>query len=256
MIMPARRILAATVKKRRESHMLKKILKYFSPFEWALYGGGIAVITAGFLIGTERNVLSYVSALLGISCVIFNAKGSVWGQIISIGFALTYAAFAYFNRYYGEMIIYLALMFPIHVASIFSWLKNKNSKAKHLEVKINTLSVREYVLAATGGAALTVGFYFLLRALNTDNLVVSTISLVTSLAAAYLMLRRCEYFSLCFVANDIVLLVLWSMKMATDGISVLPSIISFCLYLLNDTYSFISWKRIKRRQRLPEIDEP
>ncbi|MGN0814597.1 MAG: nicotinamide riboside transporter PnuC [Candidatus Coproplasma sp.] len=234
-----------------------KLVRYFTPLEWSMWLGGVAVILTGFFIGADKNILSLVSALLGVSCVIFNAKGSVWGQIISVGFAFTYAAFAYTNRYYGETIIYLALMLPIHVASIISWLRNKNDKSAHIEVKINKLSKREYIAFVVGAAVVSVGFYFLLYALNTDNLIVSTISLVASMGAAYLMLRRCEYFSLCFIANDLILLVLWSMKIPELGTAVVPSLISFALYLINDSYSFFNWKRIKRRQQSSiDIEEP
>jgi nicotinamide mononucleotide transporter PnuC len=227
----------------------RKIIKYFTPFEWVLWLGGMAAILVGFFIGEEKNYLSLASSLLGITCIMFNAKGSVWGQFIAIGFAITYAILAYTKAYYGEMIIYLALMLPIHVSSIVIWLKNKNTDAERLEVKINTLTKKEYIIASCCAVVLTVVFYFALRALNTDNLVVSTISLITSLAAAYLMLRRCEYFAICFVLNDVILIILWSLKLSVDGISVLPSVLSFIIFLVNDSYSFYSWKQIKRRQR-------
>lgn len=237
--------------------MLKKILGYFTKLEWGLWLGGVAVILVGFFIGAEKNLLSLFSSLFGVTCIIFNAKGNVWGQVVSIGFALLYATLAYFNRYYGEMIIYLALMTPIHLVSIVVWLKNRNTKAEHIEVKINSLSAKEYAVFAVVGAGASVGFYFLLQALDTDNLIVSTISLITSLAAAYLMLRRCEYFAVSFVLNDVILIVLWSLKICTAGISVLPSVLSFVIFLANDAYSYFSWKNIKRRQRNPvEIEEP
>lgn len=233
-------------------NLLKKISRLLSPFEWTLWLGGVTVITVFFFIGEDKgliSVLSLLSSALGLSCVIFTAKGHVSGQIISMCFAVAYAALAYFNRYYGEMIIYLALMLPIHVASVVSWLKNPNKKAAHTEVMVNTVSKTEYAVFGVICAAVVCGFYFLLDALNTDNHIVSTISLLTSLCAAYLMLRRCEYFALFFIANDVILIILWAMKAATAGAGVIPSVISFSLFLLNDTYSFINWKRIKRRQR-------
>lgn len=228
---------------------MKKLIKYFTKFEWALLLSGIVIITVGFFVGEDKNYLSLVSSLFGITMIIVNAKGSVYGQVLAIVFSLTYAILAYTKAYYGEMIIYLTLMLPIHIVSIITWLKNRNEKAEHLEVKINSLSKKEYVFFSIGCVVTTIAFYFLLRALHTDNLEVSTISLITSLAAAYLMLRRSEYFSLMFIFNDVILIILWSMKIATDGISVLPSVLSFTIFLINDGYSFYSWKKIKRRQR-------
>jgi nicotinamide mononucleotide transporter PnuC len=227
----------------------KNAIKYFSPFEWALWLGGIAIIVVGFCLGTDKNALSLISSIFGISCIIFSAKGNVLGQGIAIVFAITYAILAYTKAYYGEMIIYLALMLPIHIASIVTWIKNSSKKkGKMPEVKVNNIRAKEFAIGGVVACGLMVGFYFLLKALNTDNLVISTISLITSLAAAYLMLRRCEYYNICFILNDLVLIALWSLKMSVDGISVLPTVLSFVIFLATDTYSFISWRRLKKRQ--------
>lgn len=236
--------------------MFTRILKYFTPFEWVLWLGGMAAILVGFFVGQDANLLSLFSSLFGVTLIIFNAKGNVWGQVFAIVFSVLYGILSYTKAYYGEMIIYFALMLPIHIASIVIWLKNPNKDAKHLEVKINTLTAGEYIIAGVCAIGLTVAFYFLLDVLDTDNLIVSTISLITSLAAAYLMLRRCEYFSICFILNDVILIVLWSLKLATDGISVLPSVLCFCLFLINDAYCFISWRRLKFRQRAPKGEQP
>lgn len=233
---------------------IKKIIGFFTPIEWVLCLGGLAVITVAFLVSADKNVLSYASAIFGITCALLNAKGNVLGQFFAIAFALTYAALSYRNRYYGEMLIYLLLMLPIHLASIVTWLKNLNSKAEHPEVKINSLSRRECLFASIGGVILTFAFYFLLKFLNTDNLILSTVSLLASLGAAYLMMRRCEYFTVCFIINDVILIALWSLKVYADGFAVLPSVLSCAVYLFNDAYGFINWKRIKRRQRVENSD--
>lgn len=227
--------------------MIKKIINYFSVTEWILWITGLAVVTCGFAFASDRSLLSYLSSVAGITCIIFNSKGNFVGQAVSIVFAILYGLYAYTQRYYGEMLIYFCLMTPIHIASIVTWFKNRHN-GKALEVKINSLSRREYAITALGAVVVTVAFYFLLDALNTDNLVVSAISLTTSITAAYLMLRRCETFSLCFIFNDVVLIILWSMKISTTGISVLPSVLAFIMFLVIDTYCFISWRRIKKRQ--------
>lgn len=227
--------------------MLKRVLKYFTPVEWILWLSGLAVITVAFAVTSERSVLSYLSSIAGVTCVIFNAKGNVLGQVVSIVFGVLYGIYAYTQHYYGEMLIYFCLMIPIHIISIITWLRNKFNGRAH-EVKINTLHRTEFIMTAVGAAVVTVAFYFLLEALNTDNLYVSTISLTASITAAYLMLRRCEYFSICFILNDVILIVLWSMKFSTVGPEVLPSVMAFILFLLNDSYCYISWRRIKKRQ--------
>jgi nicotinamide mononucleotide transporter PnuC len=228
--------------------MFKKFITYFNKIEWSLLICGLLCVTIGFVVTPEKNIFSYLSSVAGITCVIINSKGNVWGQVVAITFGVLYGICAYQQHYYGEMLIYFCLMIPIHIFSIVSWLRHKFNGKKH-EVEVNNLKPLEYVLVFVGAAVVTVAFYFLLRALNTDNLIISTISLTTSITAAYFMLRRCEFFSICFVFNDIILIVLWSLKLFSEGFSLLPSVLAFVIFLFCDTYCYLSWRTMKKRQK-------
>ena len=94
----------------------------------------------------------------------------------------------------------------------------------------------------------TIAFYFLLKALNTNQLIVSTISLISSIVASYLLFRRCSYYALAFILNDIILIILWSLVVINSGIGYLPTVISFCVFLVNDIYGFIHWKLEEKKQ--------
>ena len=94
---------------------------------------------------------------------------------------------------------------------------------------------------------LTIVFYFILKALNTVNLLPSTLSVFTSFLAAYLSACRSEWFSLAFAANDIVLIVLWGLA-AVDDPSYFSLVACFSMFLLNDIYAFISWRRLRKKQ--------
>ena len=95
--------------------------------------------------------------------------------------------------------------------------------------------------------AVTAVFYFILDAFDTANIVPSTISVTTSFLAVYLTARRSEYFPLAYAANDIVLIVLWTLAAMSD-ISYISVVICFAMFLANDIYGFINWSRMKRRQ--------
>ena len=97
-----------------------------------------------------------------------------------------------------------------------------------------------YVLTAV----VTFGFYFILDHFNTANMIPSV---TTSFIAVYLTLRRSPYFALAYAANDVVLIVLWTLA-ATEDISYLSVIICFVMFLVNDLYGFVSWKRMEKRQ--------
>ena len=101
------------------------------------------------------------------------------------------------------------------------------------------------IIAAT--VAVSVIFYIILRALNTANLIFSTVSVATSFFAASLTYLRIPYYALAYAANDIVLIVLWALASAADA-SYVPMILCFTTFLVNDIYGFISWRRMEKRQ--------
>ena len=103
-------------------------------------------------------------------------------------------------------------------------------------------------MAAALTIVVTVAFYFILSALNTANIIPSTISVATSFAAAYLTFRRTPWFSLLYAANDVVLIVLWVLATLED-ISYVSVIVCFAMFLVNDLYSFINWRKLRARRK-------
>ena len=225
----------------------KKFFGEWNLFEILLLSVSLIATVTIFCIGKEKNPWSLLSSVFGIFCVIFTAKGNPVAQYLSIIFAVFYSVVSFQSKYYGEMLIYLFLMIPIHVACIVSWIRNRRNP-ESAEVKINSLSVKEYAVMGFADCLVTAAFYFLLRALHTDELIVSTISLVSSVSAAYLMLRRSEYYAVCFIVNDIILLILWGLRVFHYGVSSLPTLITFGVFLINDVYGFLAWRKRRKRQ--------
>lgn len=233
---------------------MKKILNYFTKGEWALFISSVVLIVLSFAIFDRSNYLTLIASLIGAASLIFNAKGNPVGQALMIVFGVLYGIISYACAYYGEMITYLGMTLPMAVVSLVTWLKNP-FKGKRSQVTINSIKGKEWAFMAVLTVAVTVAFYFILRALNTANLIPSTISVATSFAAAYLTFRRTPWFSLAYAANDVVLIVLWVLATLED-ISYLSVIVCFAMFLINDCYSFINWRRMQQLQKLMrESDE-
>lgn len=233
---------------------MKKILNYFTKGEWALFISSVVLIVLSFAIFDRSNYLTLIASLIGAASLIFNAKGNPVGQALMIVFGVLYGIISYACAYYGEMITYLGMTLPMAVVSLVTWLKNP-FKGKRSQVTINSIKGKEWAFMAVLTAAVTVAFYFILRALNTANLIPSTISVATSFAAAYLTFRRTPWFSLAYAANDVVLIVLWVLATLED-ISYLSVIVCFAMFLINDCYSFINWRKMQQLQKLMrESDE-
>ena len=66
-----------------------------------------------------------VAALVGVTSLIFAAKGNVWAQILMVVFSILYGIISWRFRYWGEMMMtYLGMTLPMAVWSTITWLKN------------------------------------------------------------------------------------------------------------------------------------
>ncbi len=80
----------------------------------------------------------------------------------------------------------------------------------------------------------------------------STLSVATSFIAVYLTARRSPYFALAYASNDVILIILWTLAAITD-VSYLSVLVCFIMFLVNDIYGFINWRRMQRRQAGDEV---
>lgn len=225
---------------------MKLNFKYFSKGEWALWMSSLLFIIISFFVFSSDGYLTLVASLVGATSLIYCAKGNPIGQVLMIIFGALYGIISYSFAYYGEMITYLGMTVPMAVIALVTWLKNpyKNNKS---EVAVNKISKNETVFILALAVVVTVVFYFILKILGSANLMPSTISITTSFIAAYLTFRRSPYFALVYAMNDIVLIVLWALA-SFSNISYISVVMCFVIFLFNDLYGFISWKRMQKRQ--------
>ena len=225
---------------------MKKLTTYFSKGEMILWGGSAGLILVSFFLFDRVNFMTLAASLIGTTSLIFNAKGNPVGQALMIVFSLLYGVISYTFSYFGEMITYLGMTAPMALFALVTWLRNPY-KGNRAEVAVNRIGKWEYAGMYVLTAVVTVVFYFILDYFNTANIIPSTISVTTSFIAVYLTFRRSPYFALAYAANDVVLIVLWILA-ARENISYLSVIICFVMFLVNDLYGFVNWKRMEQRQ--------
>ena len=215
-------------------------------FEWVLYiVSALTVVTSG-VFGSNDGWLSTVASFIGVTALIFVAKGDVFGQILTLIFAVFYGIISWSFDYYGEMVTYMCMTAPIALASVISWIRHPYKDSHEVEVAV--LSRRNIVCMWVLTVAVTVAFYFTLGALGNANLLVSTVSVTTSFLASYLTLFRSPYYAVAYAANDVVLIVLWVMASITD-IKYLSMVVCFIAFFANDMYGFFNWKRMQHQQK-------
>lgn len=215
--------------------------------EWCLWIISLIVVAVSNVLAGKTDPVTISATLIGVTALIFVARGDVWGQILTIVFSILYAITSYSFRYYGEMITYVGMTAPIALFSIITWLKNPSAEEKNT-VQIIRLNRKTALIMILSCIAVTAFFGYILKILDTPNLVISILSIVTSYLASYLMMCRNSYYALAYAANDVVLIILWVLA-SMDNISYLPMIACFLMFLANDIYGVLSWKKREKKQK-------
>ena len=204
----------------------------------------LTVITVCFFL-TSTDYLTLISSLLGVACLAFVCKGLIFGKLLTVIFSVFYGIVSFFLAYYGEMITFLCMSTPIAIASIFSWLRHPYKDTE--EVEVHRMTRGEIGVMTLLAIAVTTAFYFILGALDTANLIVSTVSVATSFVAAYLSMMRSPFYAVAYIANDLVLIVLW-VAATLNSLSYFPMVMCFAIFLLYDFYGFCYWLKMQKRQ--------
>lgn len=221
---------------------------YFTKVEKLLWLFSAIGILIAFFAFDRDNYITLLASLIGVTSLIFNAKGNPMGQFLMIIFSALYGYISYTFSYFGEMVTYLGMTAPMAFVALISWLRNPYN-GKKSEVKVNQIRKQEHILMWVMTVIVTVIFYFILKKFHTANIIPSTISVTTSFLAVYLTFRRSPYFAIGYAANDIVLIILWTLA-ALEDISYVSVIVCFIAFLVNDIYGFLSWRKMERRQSI------
>ena len=95
------------------------VTEYFSKTEIALWCCSAGLILLSFCLFDRENYLTLLASLIGVTSLIFNAKGNPFGQFLMILFSLLYGLISWSFAYYG-----------CYLDSILGWLLSHLLSAK------------------------------------------------------------------------------------------------------------------------------
>lgn len=225
--------------------MLKKYMEDWTKFEIILLIGSL--ITVSLLgIVLKSGLLTISCSIVGIITALLLAKGKNLGQIFGILIVDLYSIVSFKNGFYEEVIIYLCIMLPMYIIGIISWARHKNEKTNSVEV--NNISIKEWLIVAIISVLAFVGSYYLLKYFNTNELFISSLSVIDSLFAVYLLLRRSKYGFYFYVINDLVLIALWGVPLLTGNLGLIAMFLNPVINLINDCYGIYNWRKLEKTQ--------
>jgi len=227
---------------------MRKFWEYcreWTKFEVLLLISGILLIFGSALI-FYGELLAPIASFAGFFYALNQAKGKVVSHFIGIIEVIAYSWLSYKNQYYGETILFIFFIFPLCLGSIFTWIKNEN-KETH-KVTQNNIKSKEWLFLGFTNIALFICLYFMLKIFNTDELLISTFSVIAYLTASYLIFRRSKYSFLFYIINDLIVIILWGIPVLNGKTILIPILLEPILLLINDIYGWLSWNKESKKE--------
>ena len=81
--------------------------------EWLLWLCSLFIVLVSNILAANFDPLTLIAALVGVTSLVFAAKGNVWAQVLMIVFSILYGIISFRFRYWGEMITYLGMALPM-----------------------------------------------------------------------------------------------------------------------------------------------
>lgn len=223
------------------------MLKEWTKLEKILLLSSIITVS---LVGIifKSDILTTICSIVGIITALLLAKGKNLGQVFGLFIVALYSIVSFKNGFYGEVIIYLFIMLPMYIMGIISWIKHQNEETNTVEV--NKIKTKEWIIISIIGVIVFVGIYCLLKVFDTKELFISSLSVIDSLFAIYLGIRRSKFSFYFYVINDIILILLWGIPVVKGSLILLPMVFNPLINLINDMYGIYNWKRLENEQRV------
>lgn len=202
-------------------------------------------ITLGVVF--EAGVIDIAASVVACVAAVFFAKAKIEAYFLSFLMAVFYSISMFGLGLYGEVLIQLAIVFPLELFGVICWFRSrKKGKGKTIEIK--RTSNREITLLVLSQVVMGVGYFYLLRAFGTAELIVSTIAVVTAVIGNYLMARRSHFGTGGLLLNSMSQVALASIMVSHGFTAAVPMLVMAIMFCVIDFYGMFNWARLRRRQ--------
>jgi nicotinamide mononucleotide transporter len=218
-------------------------------------------------------IVSPVSALTGVICVLLVARTSIYNYSFGLIQSITYGLIAWVAGYYGDWILNWFFFVPTQFLIFYFWRKNLKPKSIDL-VKVKKFTLLQALLVMGGGVVAFVAFGFALHYVDFwfINFMKRSASIYANITTAFgipllgpmmdssteilqivaqiLMIKRMAEQWPLWIATNVITIVMWGAVLVTDPTSiswVLPTLIMWIAFLVNSIYGTKVWYREANR---------
>lgn len=208
-----------------------------------LFGSMLTIVIVGIIFKSDLLTLS--CSLIWALTALLIAKGNNLCRLFGILADTLYSILSFNNQFYGEVLVHVIFL-VMDIIWVISWIHHKNIETNF--VKINNIKRKELTIAAFVFLFLLIWMYYLLKFFNTNELIISTISVVLTLYALYFLVRRSKYSLVFYLFCDITLILLWGIYVFQGNIELVPIFLNSIILFINDSYGVYNWRKVEKLQ--------
>jgi nicotinamide mononucleotide transporter len=212
-------------------------------------------------------LVSPISAISGVLCVVMVAKGLLSNWIWGLISALSYGLIAWTSGYYGDWLLNWFYFLPAQIFIYYSWKNQLHSDSQI--VKMRKLGRHWWWVLALVILGIAVGAMLLMQvdgfisdALKRNSMVYDSLQHITGsswsgplldsstvmlqITAQLLMIRMFTAQWIFWLLTNVLSIVAWSVVLSTDPSSApyaVPTLLMWIAFLINSVYGAISWHR-------------
>lgn len=224
-------------------NILKKIVKYFTPFQWAevLAVTGFTIYFAVIDRETpwQYTLISSIAAICGIFCVVLCAAGKKSQYYWGFANIVAYIIVSWISRFYGEVMLNALYYLPTQFVGIYLWNRNYDEGSEQVNSrKMKPVPTIVMLVATAVGICL---YQILLTKLGGNSAWLDSTSTIISIVANALMVMRYREQWTLWIIVDIVTVIMWALK----GDPIMTTM--WAVYLVNAFYGYINWSKMSKK---------
>ena len=224
---------------------LKKQFKNWTTLDYAWLIIANAIIL-GLSLYWQDSVISIISAITGVTCVIFVSKGMMANYIVGAINVALYAYLAFKSKIYGDFMLNAFYYFPMQFIGLYMWSKARDKEEDH-ELKSKALNNKQRLILCLISIGIILVYAEVLKLLGGNVPIIDSTSTVLSVIAMILMVKQyLEQWYLWVIVNT-VSIIMWVISLS-EGSGDVATLIMWILFLLNSLYGLWNWKKENKKQ--------
>lgn len=221
---------------------MKKLINYFTTFEWALILG---LIFMNAVTGGITDALGAICSISGILAVVLIKKGKISNYIFGLIKVVIYIYLAYTWRLYGEVMLNGLIYLPAQFIGFYLW--NKNIDKETGSVMTRKMTKKQLAILVAGCAIAIVGYARVLIYLGGNSVYLDSTTNVLSIVAQVLMLAMFTEQWILWILVNLISMIMWVIPALTGDSAAIAMVIMWAGYTINSIAGYVEWNNMNKK---------